>query len=205
MSCIGQRDARVGKLPPVIWKGCRPSQRGREDTTSCKVLACEYPIGSLATKYSTHTHIYLLAVLEQVREAAGCQGQIELIATASAVAKPWMIFTLLPDCTTMMVSKCLLVLPNISQYKISGMQSLMLLLSLHFRPWETLIVTKWQNYTMHSKYTQKLLTEPNTLPKHISLMHRRTVGRMTVCQTFYQSVPSSKVHKQQKDEEYIDL
>ena len=47
------------------------------------------------------THIYLLAVLERVREAADCQGQIELIATAStSSAKPWMIFTLLPSCST---------------------------------------------------------------------------------------------------------
>ena len=48
----------------------------------------------------THTHIFLPAMLEQVREAAaGCQGQIELIATAS-VAKPWMIFTLLVNSIT---------------------------------------------------------------------------------------------------------
>lgn len=33
---------------------------------------------------------------------------------------------------------------------------------------------------------------------------QRQTGGMNASQTFYQSIPSSKVHKQQKDEEYID-
>ena len=33
---------------------------------------------------------------------------------------------------------------------------------------------------------------------------QRQTSRMNAIQTFYQSIPSSKVHKQQKDEEYID-
>ena len=53
----------------------------------CLPVSIQLDLWPQSTQH-THTHIYLLAVLEQVREAAGCQGQIELIATASAVAKP---------------------------------------------------------------------------------------------------------------------
>ena len=47
--------------------------------------------------------------------------------------------------------------------------------------------------------TQKLLRVPNTPPK-LTYFYDAQTDR----QNFYQSIPSSKVHKQQKDEEYID-
>ena len=60
MSCIreAKRSKATAAASPCQLKGCRSSQRGREATTSCKVVAWD-SIQSLATKHQ-HTFTYWL-------------------------------------------------------------------------------------------------------------------------------------------------